>query len=297
MADEWTDTSTTSRSVEEYARVVSRMAVAHILGRGAGFESVQTGAANAMVDVMATYIRRIGKEAQDLAEHAGRTKPQATDILLALEDMVPNPVQFTDLVQAFKDFHQKYENNFSFPREMPRFPGKKAKRKHGDLNEDIIGRRETDQPAYAPSFAPPLPHRHTYSQERHIVVEKEQDPKKIRINLLKQKSEVHESLHNLVDYKSKVATPASVVEPIWQPHLGRHDSHSTSNAFVRQPSLKQGPDHLQDVYKPPAAPFRPMINKPKRKVIEPVNTKSEENNNLPKEDKILAGTYHDGDSE
>ncbi|KDO33209.1 hypothetical protein SPRG_02021 [Saprolegnia parasitica CBS 223.65] len=299
MADEWSEAGSTSRSVDEYARLVSKMAVANVLGRGAGFEMVQADATSALVDVMATYIRRIGKQAQDLAEVAGRTKPQATDVLLALEDMVPAPVVFSDLVQTFKDAHQKYEGRLAFPRDLPRFPSKKLKRKHADVVDDI-GRRETEQPSYAPAFAPPLPHRHTYSQERYIVVEKEHDPKRIRLDQLRQKSEVQESLHNLVDnvVPPPVSSfPATVAEPIWKPHLGRHDSHSTSNAFLRQPSSAKHATTNTDLYETPKVPFRPVVAKPVRKNVEHVVVNETLRVQANKEDMILAGTYHDGDSD
>ncbi|OQR94493.1 hypothetical protein ACHHYP_01221 [Achlya hypogyna] len=307
MADEWSEAGSTSRSVEEYARVVGKMSVAHILGRGVGFEAVQTNASNALVDVMATYIRRIGRQAQELAEVAGRTRPQATDILLALEDMVPNPVQFTDLVQSFKDFHQKYEGNLAFPRDIPRFPSKKLKRKHAEVADDV-GRRETEQPAYAPAFAPPLPHRHTYSQERHIVVEKEQDPKRIRLDLFKSRSTTWSTMsrhlvrppeRDLQAYHivAVPSFPSTVAEPIWKPHLSRHDSHSTSNAFLRQPSVKHGTEARPDLFDGPKTPFRPVVAKPVRKNVEHVVVNETLRVQANKEDMILAGTYHDGDSD
>jgi len=193
MEDEWREGGSACNSAEDFAHVVGGISVAHLLGHngGAGFDAVQTSASHALVEVLGGYIRRIGTQAKDLAEVAGRTKPLATDVLLALEDMVPYPVDMKDIV---KTLHQ-YQGKLAFPREVPRFPIQKKRKikDHNNTQEEamnLIGRQEKDHPVYAPSFAPPLPHKHTYSQESKIVVEKEQDLKRIRLDLLRQKSEV-----------------------------------------------------------------------------------------------------------
>ena len=47
-------------------------------------------------------IQRIGTAAKEIAEHAGRTQPSATDVLQALGDLVPAPVGLQDLLRTLE---------------------------------------------------------------------------------------------------------------------------------------------------------------------------------------------------
>ncbi|CAK4072234.1 unnamed protein product [Aphanomyces euteiches] len=276
------------QSADQFARAVSQIAVTHILAKGVGFDSVQPNATSALVDVMATYIQRIGRQAQELAEVAGRAKPRGTDVSLALKDMVPYAVSLDDMIKSFQESQHRYEGKLAFPREVPKFPAPTKKRKASDLLEDI-GQRDTEKPAYAPSFAPPLPFKHSYSQQRRVVVEKEDDPKRIRLDLLNQKSEVQASLHNLADY---APIPTASIEPVWKPHV-----KDVPNPYVAPARV----DKTDQLYAPPKPSYRPVVAKPTKRAIElssnEMNQTDNSNNQKVKEDKILAGTYHEGDSD
>ncbi|CAK4684990.1 unnamed protein product [Aphanomyces euteiches] len=224
------------QSADQFARAVSQIAVTHILAKGVGFDSVQPNATSALVDVMATYIQRIGRQAQELAEVAGRAKPRGTDVSLALKDMVPYAVSLDDMIKSFQESQHRYEGKLAFPRE--------------------IGQRDTEKPAYAPSFAPPLPFKHSYSQQRRVVVEKEDDPKRIRLDLLNQKSEVQASLHNLADY---APIPTASIEPVWKPHV-----KDVPNPYVAPARV----DKTDQLYAPPKPSYRPVVAKPTKRAIE-----------------------------
>ncbi|KAF0690084.1 Aste57867_18478 [Aphanomyces stellatus] len=290
MAEEHSDGS--SQSADHFARTLSQLAVTNILAKGVGFEAVQPSATNALVDVMAAYIQRIGRHAQELAEVAGRAKPRGTDVSLALKDMVPHPVGLDDMIKSFQEAQHRYDGKLAFPREVPKFPAPMKKRKQSDLSEEI-GQRDTEKPAYAPSFAPPLPLKHSYSQQRQVVVEKEQDPKRIRLDLLSQKSEIQASLHNLADH---VPVQTTYIEPVWKPHVGRTD---ISNPYLAAPRVEKA----EKLYTAPTPSYRPVVAKPSKRAIEMTahdtssNDTSNVNNQKVKEDKILAGTYHEGDSD
>ncbi|RHY03080.1 hypothetical protein DYB36_005327 [Aphanomyces astaci] len=264
MADDLEDG--TGQSARQFAHAVSQMAVTNILAKGAGFDYVQPSATSALVDVMAAYIQKIGRDAQELAEVAGRAKPRGTDVSLALKDMVPYPVGLDDMIKAFQESQHRYEGKLAFPREVPKFPAPSKKRKaDDDPIEEVgpstnpshpypsilqIGQRDSDKPAYAPSFAPPLPFKHSYSQQSHVVVSKEVDPKRIRLDLLHQKSEVQASLYNLADHVVAARTLAkyiekcplillmvatALVDPVWKPHVSRLD---LANPYLAPPRVE-----------------------------------------------------------
>ncbi|ETW01340.1 hypothetical protein H310_06898 [Aphanomyces invadans] len=298
MADELHDG--TGKSARQFAHAISQMAVTNILAKGAGFEYVQPSATTALVDIMAAYIQKIGKAAQELAEVAGRAKPRGTDVSLALKDMVPYPVGLDDMIKAFQESQHRYEGKLAFPREVPKFPAPSKKRKSDDSFEEI-GQRDSDKPAYAPSFAPPLPFKHSYSQQSHVVVSKELDPKRIRLDLLHQKSEVQTSLHNLAEGQGNVvAAPTVFVEPVWKPHVNRSD---LPNPYLAPPRVESAAS-VDPLYVAPTPSYRPVVAKPTKRTIEVMsandnlsNDNSSANNQKVKEDKILAGTYHEGDSD
>ncbi|ETV88303.1 hypothetical protein H257_01588 [Aphanomyces astaci] len=299
MADDLQDG--TGQSARQFAHAVSQMAVTNILAKGAGFEYVQPSATSALVDVMAAYIQKIGRDAQELAEVAGRAKPRGTDVSLALKDMVPYPVGLDDMIKAFQESQHRYEGKLAFPREVPKFPAPSKKRKADDDPIEEIGQRDSDKPAYTPSFAPPLPFKHSYSQQSHVVVSKEVDPKRIRLDLLHQKSEVQASLHNLADHV--VAAPTALVDPVWKPHVSRLD---LANPYLAPPRVESAARQSNPltIYAAPTPSYRPVVAKPTKRAIEIMsgsdsltNDNSNANNQKVKEDKILAGTYHEGDSD
>jgi histone H3/H4 len=88
-------------NAEHFARSIALMSAAHI-ARGVGFESVQRSAGDALAEILGKYIQRIGVAAKDIAEHAGRTQPQATDVAMALEDMLPVPMDLPDLIKTLQ---------------------------------------------------------------------------------------------------------------------------------------------------------------------------------------------------
>lgn len=83
-----------------------------------------------------------------------------------------------------------------FPRDVPAFPVRKRDIAGNTIEQTKIGNRE-DLPPYVPNFLPPLPNRHTYSSESRVVVDRDQDTKRTRLDLLGQKSHIQQSLHGL----------------------------------------------------------------------------------------------------
>lgn len=108
----------------------------------------------------------------------------------ALNGLVPVPVDVKDLISALETAKRP------FPRDVPAFPARKRDFAGNSIDQTKIGQRDS-LPAHVPSFLPPLPNRHAYSSDSRVVVERDQDTKRTRLDLLSQKSQVQQSLHGL----------------------------------------------------------------------------------------------------
>ncbi|KAJ0400516.1 hypothetical protein ATCC90586_009739 [Pythium insidiosum] len=296
--------ATAKASAEHFARSVALMSVAHI-ARGVGFDAIQRSAGDALVELLAKYIQRLGVAAKETAEHAGRTQARASDVALALHDMLPAPVELRDLIKALETAKRP------FPRDVPSFPVKKRDHVASQaMEQSKIGVR-AELPPYVPKFLPPLPNRHTYSADSHVVVDRERDPKRSRLDLLDQKSQVQQSLHGLQAAFGQVAT-AVVPQQSWNAFqgasVGAGESAAASNPFV-QPAVSRGSAAAQGSRSKKAVfggldrGFAPTLARDKGAKKNAIETSSvnlsklSSNQELGKEDKILNGTFHDGDSE
>lgn len=103
---------------------------------------------------------------------------------------LPAPVDLADLIKALETAKRP------LPRDIPAFPVRKRDLAGNTIEQTKIGNRE-ELPPHVPSFLPPLPNRHTYSSESRVVVERDQDTKRTRLDLLGQKSQIQQSLHGL----------------------------------------------------------------------------------------------------
>ncbi|KAG6584579.1 Transcription initiation factor TFIID subunit 3 [Phytophthora cinnamomi] len=272
-----------------FARNLSVMSVAHV-ARGVGFDAVQKSAADALTEILAKYIQRIGGAAKDIAELAGRTQPKATDVVQALQDLEPAPVELKDLVKTLETAKRP------FPRDVPAFPARKRDISGNAIEQTKIGRRE-GLPPHVPSFLPPLPNRHTYSSDSRLVVDREQDTKRTRLELLSEKAQVRQSLHGLQTAAAK--KPAVIVhQPTWNAFQGSTGDNATENPFVQAPIVSPV---AKGIFAGPDRDFVPNVDREK------AQSKNQLDNNVTipklsnqeqgKEEKILSGTFHDGDSE
>ncbi|KUF85517.1 Transcription initiation factor TFIID subunit 3 [Phytophthora nicotianae] len=272
-----------------FVRNLSVMSVAHI-ARGVGFDAVQKSAADALTEILAKYIQRIGASAKEIAELAGRAQPKATDVVQAFQDLEPAPVEIKDLIKTLETAKRP------FPRDVPAFPARKRDISGNTIEQAKIGRRE-GLPPHVPSFLPPLPNRHTYSSESRLVVEREQDTKRQRLELLSEKAQVRQSLHGLQTVAAK--KPAVIVhQPTWNAFQGSTGDNATENPFVQAPIVSPA---AKTIFSGPDRDFVPNVDRDK------AQSKNQLDNNvtipklssqeLGKEEKILTGTFHDGDSE
>ncbi|CAH0486873.1 unnamed protein product [Peronospora farinosa] len=272
-----------------FARNLSAMSVAHV-ARGVGFDAVEKSALDALTEILAKYIQRIGGAAKDIAELAGRTQPKATDVGQALQDLEPNPVDIKDLIKTLGTAKRP------FPRDVPAFPARKRDIAGNTIEQTKIGRRE-GLPLHVPSFLPPLPNRHTYSSDSRLVVEREQDTKRQRLELISEKAQVRQSLHGLQTVTAK--KPAIMVhQPTWNAFQGSTGDNATENPFVQAPVISPG---AKSIFTGPDRDFAPNVDREKgqlkNQLDNNVTIPKLSSQDVGKEEKILSGTFHDGDSE
>ncbi|TDH71703.1 hypothetical protein CCR75_001102 [Bremia lactucae] len=321
-ADDAMGSAASLSSGDLFVRNLSIMSVAHI-ARGVGFDAIQKSAADVLAEILGKciamyfthtilnskalllrvymyYIQRIGGAAKELAELAGRAHPKATDVMQAFHDLAPAAVEMNDLIKTLESVKRP------FPRDVPRFPARKRDISGNTIEQTTIGRRE-GLPPHVPTFLPPLPNRHTYSSESRLVVEREQDLKRQRLGLLSEKAHVRQSLHGLQTVAARYETEfscanaekpmAMVRQPTWNAFQGATGTNAMDNPFVQAPVVL--PSARDTLFSGPDRTFVPKV--------ENEHAKNQLNNNVTipkltsqdqgKEEKIMAGTFHDGDSE
>lgn len=109
--------------------------------------------------------------------------------------------------------------------EIAPFP--QHKRRRLDVENNTVG-----HPASVPEFFPPLPQEHTYRHLRKNVIERPNDGKHMRLELLAQKRHLRTSLHDLLNYHQRIrsnAGPTMLLED--QNHL----DETTTNPFLQPP--------------------------------------------------------------
>lgn len=185
-----------------------------------------------------------------MTSDAGRTQPRATDVVQALRDLEPAPVELQDLVKALETAKRP------FPRDVPQFPVRKRDLPGAAIEAPALGSRER-LPPHVPSFLPPLPNRHTYSADSRTVVDRERDTKRVRLDMLGQKAQVQQSLHGLQSVAASTLTLTSgrfwwmcsrsmcialaeravavVHQPSWSAFQGSTGDNATENPFVQAP--------------------------------------------------------------
>ncbi|CAI5738171.1 unnamed protein product [Hyaloperonospora brassicae] len=272
-----------------FARNLSVMSVAHV-ANGVGFDAVQKSAADALAEILAKYIQRLGGAAKGIAELAGRTQVKATDVLHALQDLEPSAVDLTDLVKTLGTAKRP------FPRDVAAFPARKRDISSSAMEQTKIGRRE-QLPLHVPSFVPPLPNRHTYSSDSRLVVEREQDTKRQRLELIGEKAQVRQSLHGLQTVAAK-RSAVSVHQPTWNAFQGSTGDTATRNPFVQAPIVSP---NAKSIFACEGRDFVPKVDRnaaqSKNQLSSNVTIPKLSSQELGKEEKILSGTFHDGDSE
>jgi len=119
--------------------------------RSVCFDALQKSARDVLAEVLVRYISEIGSISHDVAELAGRTKPNVFDVLSALDDLG------TSMRDVMEYAAQAEEVPFAKP--LPQFPVRRVP----DLPPSF-GDAQEEPPSHIPRFLPALPDQHTYRQ-------------------------------------------------------------------------------------------------------------------------------------
>lgn len=130
----------------------------------------------------------------------------------------------------------------------------------------MIGKREP-LPEHVPSFLPPLPSHHTYGQTKRDAVTRETRDKNIRLELLTQTRQIQQSLNRLHE----------------RSHV--QDDTTEMNPFLL-PAKREGPRC-----------FQPLPSAKKTRLTASAGGGSESKEEQTKEDRMIDGTFYEGDSE
>lgn len=124
---------------------IQRLVVAQIANH---FDTVKSSAADALAEVLASYIKEIGRAAHDSADVAGRTEVNIGDVLHALDAVGTN---FQHLVKNAEQFEVPFAHALPLRLQIKRLP--KRAPAFREVNEVA--------PVHIPKFLPALPDAHT----------------------------------------------------------------------------------------------------------------------------------------
>lgn len=192
----------TDGGVDAFGRAVARIAVAQIC-EGAGFQSCQQSALEALADIAVRYLCDLGKTMHYYAGLAGRTECNAFDVIHAMEDMfaaqgftgasnvIGHSVSGSGTVREIMQYANRADE-IPFARPVPRFPVVKKR----ELLPSFLQMRETPPHQHIPPWLPALPDSHTY-KSTPIWNERKADPRMAKIEQAKQRRKAERSLVSL----------------------------------------------------------------------------------------------------
>lgn len=185
--------------VDAFGRAVARIAVAQIC-EGAGFQSCQQSALEALSDIAVRYLCDLGKAAHYYAGLAGRTECNAFDVIHAMEDMfaaqgfvgasnvIGHSVSGSGTVREIIQYTNRAEE-IPFARPVPRFPVVKKRQ----LLPSFLQMKESPPHQHIPPWLPAFPDSHTY-KSTPVWDERKTDPRMAKIEQAKQRRKAERSL-------------------------------------------------------------------------------------------------------
>mmetsp|Transcript_2083 Transcript_2083/g.2489 ORF Transcript_2083/g.2489 Transcript_2083/m.2489 type:complete len:252 (-) Transcript_2083:54-809(-) len=247
----------------DFSHRVCVQAAAHIC-RAVGCQRAYPSVLDTIADVMKHYIGTIGTHAHAVAAHGGRSKIAATDVLAAMKQMGPDPVDWRSL----RDFALNEDGaswQQPFHAEIPRLPVKKRKRNYYASVED---EEEDSRPSHIPSFLPPLPPKHSFHRTKVAAVKGSTNSRTVRSNRVKRKQLVQRSLSRIAVAEAETVGQESSSTSPWPKKT------STDPSVAAAPKLRPAPAIYDSENTARAVPN-----------MEP--------RNMSREDKILEGLHTD----
>ncbi|GHP02557.1 hypothetical protein PPROV_000131300 [Pycnococcus provasolii] len=140
---------------ESYARSLARRTVGQI-AQSVGVNKAHAASIEALSEVLTRFIRYLGQSSAAYARHASRSHAQLSDVLLALEDVLPGAVE--RLVKYAKEYA---EDEDPFAHALPKFPAPKKVKRVPTFQE-----KGEAPPQHVPDFYPAMPDAHALRATR-----------------------------------------------------------------------------------------------------------------------------------
>lgn len=257
--------------VDAFGRAVAQIAVAQIC-EGAGFQSCQQSALEALADIAVRYLCDLGKAAHYYAGLAGRTDCNVFDVIHAMEDMfaaqgfagasdvISHSVSGSGTVREIMQYTKRAEE-IPFARPVPRFPVVKKRK----LLPTFLQMKETPAHQHIPPWLPAFPDSHTY-KSTPVWNERKTDPQVAKIEQARQRRKAERSLVNLeqrLASASGFSSPGLAMETDGKgknPSPSPNPNANSNNPFLAPPV---GPDEKQvSPVKIPSVLVRPAVKLP-----------------------------------
>eukprot|EP01025_Chloroclados_australasicus_P018163 TRINITY_DN1940_c0_g2_i1.p2 TRINITY_DN1940_c0_g2~~TRINITY_DN1940_c0_g2_i1.p2 ORF type:complete len:239 (+),score=44.11 TRINITY_DN1940_c0_g2_i1:50-766(+) len=104
--------------MDDYCKTVARATVCQ-LSHGLGLEHLQQSAVTATTEVLMKYLGEVGRHCKFYTELSGRTDPNISDVVFALEDMQTPLREVIDYARKFKEFEFVFElGNLAYQQEQ-----------------------------------------------------------------------------------------------------------------------------------------------------------------------------------
>jgi len=260
-----------TRGVDAFGRAVARIAVAQIC-EGAGFQSCQQSALEALADIAVRYLCDLGKAAQYYAGLAGRTECNAFDVIHAMEDIfaaqgfvgasdvIGHSVSGSGTVREIMQYTKRAEE-IPFARPVPRFPVVKKR----NLLPTFLQMKETPAHQHIPPWLPAFPDSHTY-KNTPVWNERKTDPQVVKIEQARQRRKADRLLVSLQQRLASASGSSSLGLAMETDGKGKNPSPSpnpnpnSNNPFLAPPV---GPEEKQvSPVKIPSVLARPAVKLP-----------------------------------
>lgn len=255
--------------VDAFGRAVARIAVAQIC-EGAGFQSCQQSALEALADIAVRYLRDLGKAAHYYAGLAGRTECNAFDVIHAMEDMfaaqgfagasdvISHSVSGSGTVREIMQYTNRAEE-IPFARPVPRFPVVKKR----ELLPTFLQMKETPPHQHIPPWLPAFPDSHTY-KSTPVWNDRKTDPRMAKMEQARQRRKAERSLVSLQQRLASASGSSSLGLAMETDGKGKNSSPSPNpnpnNPFLAPPV---GPEEKQvSPVKIPPVLSRPALKLP-----------------------------------
>eukprot|EP01025_Chloroclados_australasicus_P018165 TRINITY_DN1940_c0_g2_i3.p2 TRINITY_DN1940_c0_g2~~TRINITY_DN1940_c0_g2_i3.p2 ORF type:complete len:266 (+),score=47.33 TRINITY_DN1940_c0_g2_i3:50-847(+) len=220
--------------MDDYCKTVARATVCQ-LSHGLGLEHLQQSAVTATTEVLMKYLGEVGRHCKFYTELSGRTDPNISDVVFALEDMQTPLREVIDYARKFKEFEFVFElGNLAYQQEQI-----KQQETFGEASEIV--------PAHIPDFLPRFPPVHTYQATPSFVVPVPEE-RNIARSAGVERREAEKALAKfLLEDKNQQANDTGAVEEIMNSLLQPLQEHQQDQIVTKASHRQDAADNSENV--------------------------------------------------